>query len=139
MVIRRIVSVIGFIVVLAGLIEILFPVWTVNMAVSLYRIIPLRIAGSIGLAMGVVLVIAALKQQVRIRIFVLVLGGLFILFSIVAVAEPGLIRDLGYALVLRRSWGFQLAVLWITGLIRISIGSALLYAAAKPPSPAVQA
>lgn len=131
MVLRRIVTLIGILIGLAGLTEILFPVWTINMAIRLYSSVPLRIAGVIGLAMGVVLVIAAIKKQVGLRGFVLVLGGIFMLFSVVAVAEPGLVRDLGFALVIRRSWGFQLAILWITGLIRFAIGGTLLYAATK--------
>lgn len=130
---RRWVVVFGVLIGLAGLMEILIPEWTISWALGLYRIVPIVIAGLVGVAIGVVLVVAGVKRQVGLRTFVIVLGAIFIALSLLAIVEPGLIRDLGFALLLRRSWGFQLMVLWVTGLLRIAIGCALVYAAAKAP------
>lgn len=133
MAIRRLVGIIGLVIGLAGLTEIVFPVWALNIAAGLFHIVPMIIAGSVGAIIGIVLVIAAIRNQVGLKPFVLAFGAIVIVVSMIAIAEPGLIRDMGYALLLRRSWNFQLIVLWITGLIRMAIGGLLLYAAAKGP------
>ena len=136
---RRVVAAIGLLIGLAGLLEIVAPFWTLSIAHSLYGITPIRIASTVGIAMGVALVIAALRSRVGMRLFVLLFGGIIIGAGLLAVAEPGLIRDMGYSLLLRHSWPFQRTVLWITGFLRMGIGGALIYAAAKPPQRSTEA
>lgn len=130
---RRSVVLIGLLVVLAGLTEIILPEWSIFLAHGLFRVVPIVIAGIVGLVIGLVLLAAASRRLVGLRLFVMVVGGVAIALGLVAIAEPGLVKDLGYALLLRRSWGFQLAVLWTTGILRILLGGALVYAAMKPP------
>lgn len=133
MAIRRIVGFLGVLICLVGLAEVMFPEWA-RIATD-YIVAPtwLRLSGVFGMAMGIVLVIAALKRLVGLRLFVLILGVYSIAVSLVVFVGPALIQDLINALFLYRTPEFQLTMLWISGLMRIAIGAALLYAAAKPP------
>jgi hypothetical protein len=133
MVIRRIVGVLGAVIVLVGLAEIVFPDWT--RVATEYLVVPtwLRLLGVLGAAIGIVFVVVAVKRLVGLRLFVLILGIYEILGSLALFAAPALFRDLIDALYLNRTPEFQLTVLWLSGLLRIGLGAALLYAVAKPP------
>ena len=133
MVIRRIVAVLAVLIILVGLMEIIFPDRSRALTESLMRLTPLRLTGVVGIAMGVVMVIAAVKRLVGLRLFVLIVGIYAMAASLVCFTSPALISDLVDALYLKREVGFQSTVLWASGLLRIGIGAALLYAVAKPP------
>lgn len=147
MVIRRIVAVLALLIILVGLMQIIFPGLAVRMTEKLvgWRSLPhtdvlgilaaMRLVGVLGLAIGVVFVVAAAKRLVGLRLFVLIVGLYAIVGSAVVFASPAFIRELLGALFLNRSQESQLTVLWASGLLRIGIGAALLYAVAKPPRP----
>jgi uncharacterized protein YjeT (DUF2065 family) len=135
MVLRRIVAVLALLIILVGLMEIIFPEWALIATESLVGLVLLRLMGVLGLAIGVVLVVAAAKRLVGLRLFVLIAGLYVIVAGLVVFVSPPLIRDLIDAIFLNRSPAFQLTMLWATGLLRIGIGAALLYAFAKPPRP----
>ena len=133
MLLRRIVGVFAVLVILAGLAEIIFPNFAIDLSRTMTRLLWLRVAGAFSIVFGVLLIVAYLQRAVEIRVFVLVLGIYAIVAGLVVIAGPDLIRDLVYALLIRRGPGFQCAVLWVTGLIRIAIGCALIYALLKTP------
>jgi len=136
MVIRRIVGILGVLVLLAGLAEIIFPDWARGAAESLMSSIWLRLTGVVGVAIGAVFVIAAAKRLVGLQLLVMIFGVYMVVASLVMFASPELISDLMDAVFLNRSEAAQYTILWATGLLRIAIGCALLYAVAKPPRPA---
>lgn len=146
MVIRRIVGAFSVLLVLIGLSEIVLPGWATWVAQRLIvRIglfghsdyVWLRLAGLFAAAMGVVLIVAYLRHLIGLRLFVLVIGIYAIAGGFVMFAGPPLMVDVLKTVFLNRGAGFQLAVLWVSGLIRIALGCALLYAVARPPHPAV--
>jgi len=134
MIIRRIVAVLAALIILVGLMEIIFPDRTRAMTESLMGLVLLRLVGVLGLAIGVVFVVAAAKRLVGLRLFVLIVGLYVIVGSLVVFASPALIARLIDAIFLKCSPASQLTVLWASGLLRIGIGAALIYAVAKPPS-----
>lgn len=133
MIIRRIVAVLAVVIILVGLMEIIIPEWAFIATEWLMGPVSLRLLGVLALAIGVVFVVAAAKRLVGLRLFVLIAGLYVMVAGLVVFASPPLIRDLIDALLLKREPGFQLTMLWATGLLRIGIGAALLYAVAKPP------
>ena len=74
MIIRRIVAVLAALIILVGLMEIIFPDRTRAMTESLMGLVLLRLVGVLGLAIGVVFVVAAAKRLVGLRLFVLIVG-----------------------------------------------------------------
>lgn len=133
MVLRRIIGVVGALIILVGGMEIVFPVFTIALTRSLAHVPYLRIAGAVGVVMGAILVVAYARKLVGLRLFVVILGTYMIIAGLVTLAGPELVRDLIHALLLRRGPGFQMMILWVSGLIRIALGCALLYAVIKPP------
>ena len=133
--IRRIVGVLGLLIVVVGLAEIVFLDWARGFAQSFAQPVWLRLTGMVGVAAGVVFVIASAKRLVGLRLFVLILGIYAIVAGLVIFASPDFGRDLMDALLLKRSAESQLTILWASGLARIAIGCALIYAFARPPRP----
>jgi uncharacterized protein YjeT (DUF2065 family) len=133
--IRWIVGLFGLLVVLAGLSEIIFPNWARAAAESMMSMVWLRLVGVIGVAIGVVFIVAAAKSLVGLRLLVLIVGIYVVVASLVMFASPAFISDLMDALFLKRSEAAQCTVLWASGLVRIVIGCALIYAFARPPRP----
>lgn len=74
MILRRIVVVIGLVVLLVGLTEIVLPAQMIAFVESLMRPVVLRGLGAFEFILGVVLIAAAVKRVVRFRVFVLILG-----------------------------------------------------------------
>lgn len=138
MVVRRTIGVVGVLLLLVGLFEIAFPGRAISLTKAVAHLVWLRITGGIGAAVGVVLLIAYFNRLVGLRLFVLILGIYMIAAGLIALAGPELMRDLIYALLLRRAPAFQLVVLWVSGLVRIALGIALLYSVARPQRPAEQ-
>ncbi len=137
MIIRRIVGILGLVILLVGLMEIALPVFSVSLTRSLAHPLALRVTGAVGLVIGVILLIAWAKRLVGLRLFMLILGIYVVVAGLVTLSGPELVRDLIYALLLRRGPGFQLMILWISGTVRIALGCAVMYAALRPPQPTV--
>jgi|GEM_PF-1398410 len=131
--VRQLVAYLAILILLVGLMEILFPTEFIWLTQALANRLALRIVGVFGLLVGAVLLFACARRLVGLRTFVLILGLYVIAGGTLALVSPGIVRDLMYWLVLDRKPGFQLAVLWASGLVRIAIGAALLYAWARRP------
>lgn len=134
MILRKIVAVIGAVVVLVGLAEIVLPAQMIALTDAMMHPVTIRVLGVLELVIGVVLLAAALRRVVGLRTYVLVLGIWLIVVAVVMFAAPYFLIDLIYAMLLNRAHSVQLGVLWASGLVRILLGSALIWAAAVPPS-----
>jgi uncharacterized membrane protein len=137
MVIRRIVGILAVVIILVGLAEIIFPDWATGLTRALMHPTSLRLTGVIGVAIGVVLLAAYAKRLVGLRLFVLILGIYVTVAGLFTFASPDFMDELVGVLFLNRRHSFQLTILWASGLLRIAIGCALLYAVARPPRPTV--
>lgn len=135
MALRRLVGVVGIIVLLVGLGEIVFPAQVLSLTESMMRPAILRLIGAFELVLGVLLVAAAIRREVRLQPLVLILGIWLIVVSAVMFAAPEFLMDLTNAILLYRPKGFQIAVLWASGLLRIVLGGALIWASLRPPDP----
>ena len=125
--------VIGILTLLAGLMVIIFQARSLSAANAMMHPDVIRTAGVLGAAIGAILIAAALKRAVGLRLFVLMFGVYMLVVCAVVFAAPDLMIDLVNALLFKRSSGAQSTVLWLGGLLRIAIGGALLWAAARPP------
>lgn len=139
MVLRKIVAVVGAVVVLVGLAEIVLPHQMINLTDAMMHPVTIRILSVVELVLGAVLIAAALRRTVGLRTYVLILGIWLIIVGFVMFAAPLFVIDLVYALLLNRVHGAQLVILWASGLVRIVLGAALLWAGIKPPRPVVRA
>jgi len=135
MILRRVVMVIGLVVVLVGLTEIIIPAQMLDFTDMLMRPVVIRLLSVVELALGVILIVAALKRLVRLRTFVMILGVYLAVLSAVLFAAPYFLIDMVNAILLYRPHGVQMTVLWASGLLRIALGGALLWATARPPRP----
>lgn len=135
MILRRVVMVIGLVVVLVGLTEIIIPAQMLDFTDMLMRPVVIRLLSVVELALGVILIVAALKRLVRLRTFVLILGIYLAVLSVVLFAAPYFLIDMVNAILLYRPHGVQMTVLWASGLLRIALGGALLWAVDRTPRP----
>ena len=130
---RHIIAVLAVLIILVGLMEIIFPYRSISLSEKLMHSVAIRLTGVLGLAIGVVFVTAAVKRQVGLKLFMLIIGAYMMVGSAVMFTSPSFIQDLTDAIFLKRPIGTQLTLLWATGLLRIAIGAAMLYAVAKAP------
>jgi hypothetical protein len=136
MVIRRIIGILAVLIILVGLMEIIFPTFSIGLTNGLAHLVWLRLTGVLGVAIGVVFLVAYAKRLVGLRLFVLIMGIYMTVAGLFIFASPDLMLELLGVLFLNRRPGYQSTVLWTSGLLRIALGCALLYAVAKPQRPA---
>jgi len=133
MALRVIVAVLGLLIVLVGLMEIVAPDQILVFSQSLMRTNVVRWLGVVELVLGVVLIVAALRRAVGLTTFVLLMGSYLVVLSVVMFVAPGRLVDIVRASVVDASPGAQIAVLWMSGLLRILLGSALFWGAILAP------
>lgn len=139
MMIRCMVGIFAALILLAGASQIVFAYWWLDRIEAMTAPALLRLWGILAVAIGILLVVASIKKQVGLRLFVLILGLYVLVSGVVTFAGPSLMRDLVEALVLKRTLQFQVTMLWTAGLLRIGLGGALLYAAIRLPRAQTQA
>jgi hypothetical protein len=142
MVMRWIIRVFGALLILIGLSEIVLPGWVTWVTRRLIvRIglfgqtdyVWLRLGGLVMAALGVTLIVAYLRRLIGLRLFVLILGIYAVAGGLVMFAAPPFMVDVLKTVFLNRGPVVQATVLWTSGLIRMAIGVALIYALAKTP------
>lgn len=121
---------------MVGLAGIVFPARMLGLIQSLMQPAAIRLLGAGELVLGAVMIVAALRRLVGLRTFVIVLGAWVVTAGMFAFAGPEFLIDMVNAVLLLRPRGFQLTVLWASGLLRIVLGGALIWAAAMPPQAA---
>lgn len=133
MIIRRIIIILTALVVALGVSQVVAAPWWVGVLPSLMGPALLVVFGVIGLLYGGLLLVAVAERLVGLRLFVAIIGVLSMAGGILALAGPGLVRDLANALITQRVHGFQMFVLWVGGAARVIIGVLVLWAITKRP------
>jgi hypothetical protein len=82
------------------------------------------------------------RHLVRIPLFVIVVGGYFIIFGVVMFVYPNFVRDVIWRFYLYKSPPVQTGITIAGAILRAAIGALLLYAGlvapkAKEPAPAI--
>jgi len=137
MIIRRIVLVLGVLVVVLGLSQVVAASWWLRIMPGIMGPHGMRILGVVALLIGIVLVDAGVKHAVGLRAFVLVIGALMLVGGVVLLVNPGMMNAF-WASWMSRPHGSQMTMTWIAGLIRAVIGVLLVYAATKAATPGGQ-
>lgn len=133
MALRRIVALLGVLLILVGLSQLAWAGWWTGAVRSIYDApLLLRLLGVVGIVFGAILITAAAKRIVGLRALMYVVGVYSALTGLLVLASPSFGEDLVYAMMLGRSHAFRVLVIWIAGVIRIALGVALLYALRRP-------
>ena len=131
MALRTVVSIVGVLIALIGLSQVAATAWWVRILPSIMGQPEVRVYGVVLLAIGAVLALAALRRLVALRLFVLVLGLWVVLSGAALLVSPGAMQHTVYAQFLSRPHGTQMAVICVSGLIRVLIGGLLVYSATR--------
>jgi len=146
MTVRRIVAVIGFLVLAMGVAQILRPAgywefWR-NFAVgTTYGEPPvgLYVFGVIAILLGVFLLYVGLRRLTLLAPLIWIVGALALLTGLLMLLGPKFYRDLMYALFYHRSDVTMVGLSYVGGVVRIIIGALFLIAGFKrPPEPVAQ-
>jgi hypothetical protein len=134
MIIRRIVLVLGAVVVLIGLSQVFAASWWLKVMPGMMAPHGMRILGGVALLVGVVLLDAAVRRAVGLRPFVLIIGILMLFGGAILLFNPGAMHTF-WASWMNRPHESQMTMTWIAGLVRAAIGILLVYAATRAATP----
>lgn len=129
MVIRWLIGIVAALIVLLGASQIAFPHWWLAKTGLVMASPLLRFSGLFMIVVAVLLIVAYVKKQVGLRLFVLILGIYLLLAGITILVAPSVLRDLVERLILSHA----ATVIWTAGLVRVVLGGALLYAVTRLP------
>ena len=133
MVIKKIILIIGILVVLVGLSQVLFASWWLAVYPSFLVTGWLAAFGIFAIILGCIMLIAAVEKLVLLRGLFFVLGAIILGVGIIAVLSPSFMCDLGNALVVKRSQGVQMVEIRGAGVLRMILGALIIYAVVKAP------
>ncbi|MCE5197930.1 MAG: hypothetical protein ABFD54_17995 [Armatimonadota bacterium] len=133
MLIRALIFIIGLLITALGVTQIFFTSMWMRYLPSLVSVPMIRNWGIAALVAGALLLIGAIANLVRLRWFVLFLGALTLAGGILMVVRPGLSHHFIEQFLLDRSPSVQRTILRGSGVLRVVIGIALMYAAAALP------
>ena len=133
MALRKIILVLAVLVILIGASQLVLMSWWPNVLRAFTNLVALRLLGLVGLFMGGAILLGAVQRLVGLRLFMSILGFYALASGFILLANPGLMRDLIYAIFLNRGSAFRVMILLFGGTIRIVIGAAMLYAVYRPP------
>ena len=131
MVLRRIVLLIGVLVLILGLSQVVAAQWWLRVMPSILTLPSLRINGVVDLMMGIALLAAAARREVSLRIFLLILGVLSLLGGVAMLACPAAMREAVNSFFLSRPHSSQLTMTMVSGVVRAIVGALLIYSASK--------
>ena len=131
MVLRRIVLLIGVLVLILGLSQVVAAQWWLRVMPSILTLPSLRINGVVDLMMGIALLAAAARREVSLRIFVLILGVLMLVDGVAMLAWPAAMREAVNSLFLSLPHSFQLTMTMVHGVVWGIVGALLIYSASK--------
>jgi hypothetical protein len=137
MVLRRIVLPIGVLVLILGLSQVVAAQWWLRVMPSILTLPSLRIFGVVALLMGIALLAAAVRREVSLRIFVLILGVLMLLGGVAMLACPAAMREVVNSFFLSRPHSSQLIMTMVFGVVRAIVGALLICSASKIERPSV--
>lgn len=130
---RAIVLVFGIVVLLVGFSELVTGHWWVGVSRSILEWPGLRWFGLFAAAIGAIVFLAAHWKLIGLRDVMTVMGLLFMAIGFHYVLDPEFWRRFSKDVFLDQPWAVQTRLLVITGLIRIALGAAMIYAATQQP------
>ncbi|MCL5103491.1 MAG: hypothetical protein M1133_05175 [Armatimonadetes bacterium] len=133
MIIRRIIIILTALVVAVGVSQLVAPSWWAEIVPNMLESPWSTVFGVIALLYGGLLLVAVAERLIGLRLFVAVIGLLSMAGGIVMLAATGLAQDLVNALITNRAHGFQIIVVWVSGLARTIIGVLVLWAITERP------
>jgi uncharacterized protein YjeT (DUF2065 family) len=131
MVLRRIMLLIGVLVLIQGLSQVVAAQLWLRVMPSILTLPSLRIFGVVALLMGIALLAAAVKREVSLRIFVLILGVLMLVDGVAMLAWPAAMREAVNSLFLSLPHSSQLTMTMVRGVGKAIVGALLIYSASK--------
>lgn len=131
---RAVIWVFALLLVLIGASQVIAPGYWVGITRDMLGYSWLRFFGFAMLVVGVVVVAATARRLVGLRPFMLIFGMVVTAGGLWAALNPDMVVDFIYAIFLNRSYGFQLLLARISGLVRVLLGIAVVYALLKPPT-----
>jgi hypothetical protein len=126
---RAAVLIVGVLVFLVGLSEVVAGQWWIGPAKSMAASPAVRWFGIVGVAIGVVMLLAAHRRLVGLRSFITLLGLMMVVFSAHYLVDPDFWNRVMADAFLDRSVAVQTRFLVIQGLIRMVVGAAVVCAA----------
>jgi len=132
MAIRKILYVLAVALALLGASQLVLTRWWLDRIPGIVESDLFYLWGLPGVLFGVILLIGVLERAVGLRAFFAVVSVISIASGGLLLARPDLMRDMADALFLNRSSAVQVFDVWLSGLVRIGIGIALLYALIRP-------
>jgi len=139
---RSVVAIMGTVALAVGFAQILRPgTWPV-LARALVAGEYVTSCGLVAIVAGVALLVAGVRHLVRIPLFVIVVGGVYLIAGVVMFVYPNYVRDMIWALYLYKSPSVQTVITIAGAVLRAAIGALLLYAGlvapkAREPAPAI--
>jgi hypothetical protein len=130
MFIRRVVLVLGVLVTLLGLSQTVAASWWLRIMPSMMAPRGMRILGIVALLIGIVLVDAALRRAVGLRLFVAIIGILMLFGGAILLLNPTPIHTI-WVSFMSRPHESLMTLTRVAGLFRAAIGVLLVYAATK--------
>ena len=130
---RSVVAIMGTVALAVGFAQILRPgTWPV-LARALVAGEYVTSCGLVAIWAGIALLVAGVRHLVRIPLFVIVVGGYFIIFGVVMFVYPDYVRDKIWELYLYKSPSVQTVITIAGAVVRAAIGALLLYAGLVAP------
>ena len=129
MILRKLVLLIGLIILALGLSQVIFAHWWARVALELVSAPTIYYFVAFAFAAGIIFVAAGWKKQVMFRWFFIVLGVILLFFSVWIMVEPGMWGALTRTMITNRPEAGRVAVVMAAGLIRALIGMFIIYAA----------
>lgn len=130
---RVTVLILGILVLLIGFSQLILGDWWIAKTRSLIEFSPSRWLGLITVLIGLILFIAADAKAIGMRDVMSLMGILFIVLGVYYVLNPGFWNKYTEDVFLNQPPDVQTRFLVITGLIRITFGVAMIYAATQRP------
>lgn len=130
MIMRRVVLVLGALVLALGLSQVFAASWWLRIVPAMLAPHGLRIAGVIALLIGLVLVDAALLKEVGLRWFVVLIGALMLVGGVALLFSPNAMSAYWTSFA-SRPHASQMTITWVAGIFRAIIGLLLIWAATK--------
>ena len=133
---RKIVAILGAIAVVAGVFDIVRPQLTLAAAQAVTKSDYMSAMGLLAIFIGLALALAGLRHEVRIPLFVTIVGGVAIIFGAMFFVHPQTIRRLLDTLWFDRGDTLRNVITVTRGIVRVIVGVLLLYSALVPPQEA---
>jgi hypothetical protein len=132
---RRLVVLIGIIAVIVGISQIIITHRVEVMTKHYIAGSSIYLLAAVSLLFGIILAWAGATRHVRLFRLILVIGVLMIIAGLFIGILPGMSRELIYTFYFNKPESTRKIIAWAGGLIRILLGTIIIYAGMHPPIP----